>query len=378
MSFRRSRIPRRKFVKLAGGASASATLAACGSAEGTPDPMDPTDPMEPMDPTDPGNNLTATTIDTHHHMVPDFYVQRLADAGIVTAGGIPFPEWTLESSIETMDNNGIDHAVLSLSSPGVFFGDQAFATQLSRDVNEFGASIMADNSRFGFCANVPQPGGEESAAEAVYALDELGADGVALLASAGDRFLGDPVYDELLAELDARNAVVFLHPNQHSSSQPENLGLDTPVFAVEFVVDTTRAVQNMIWQGTFERFPNIRWIVAHAGGTIPYLVYRLPLVEIAFPDLRERSPEGTLTYLKRLYYDTALSMSRTALFALLDLVGPDQITFGSDFPFAPGLLVSRQTNEFDGLAEDTGFPAVDASTVETIRGNGYTLFPRLG
>ncbi|MEM7137342.1 MAG: amidohydrolase family protein [Myxococcota bacterium] len=368
MSFRKSRIPRRKFVKLAGGASATATLAACGDGGRGGDPMGPVDP---------GNNVTVKTIDTHHHMVPSFYVERLANAGIEMAGGIPFPEWTPEGSIETMDNNGIDHAVLSLSSPGVFFGDQPFANQLSREVNEFGAQLASENARFAFCANVPQPGGEESAAESVYALDELGADGVALLASAGDVFLGDPVYDELLSELDSRNAVVFLHPNQHSSSQPETLGLQTPLFAVEFIVDTTRAIQNMIWNGTFERFPNIQWIVAHAGGTIPYLVYRLPLVEIAFPDLRERSPEGTIAYLKRLHYDTALSVSRPALFAMLDLVGPSQITFGTDFPFAPGLLATRETNDLTALAEDPDFPSVDASTVETIRGNGYSLFPRL-
>ncbi len=355
-----SNISRRNFLELSGLAAAAATMTTSSGAVFA-------------------DTSKSSIIDTHHHMLPQVYVDTLASIGITSAGGVAFPIWTPESSLEVMDYFGIDSAVLSLSSPGTYFGPgtEVFAADLARQVNEFSAQVVADNpARFGNFATLPQPLGTESAAEAVYALDTLGADGVCLLASAADVFLGDEVYDELFAELNARSATVFIHPNAHSSSYNENLGLDVPLFAVEFMVDTTRAVTNMIWKGTFTRFPNIKFIIAHAGATLPYLAYRLELLDSLVPQAKEVFfPEGMKSYLSKLYYDTALSASDTQVTGMLNLVGSDQITFGSDYPFAPVEATAKSLIDLDALPDSTR--GVSERKIKKIKKNGYNLFPRL-
>ncbi len=309
-------------------------------------------------------------IDVHHHVLPDFYVSTLATMGVTTAGGIPFPTWTPDTSLATMDETGVATAMLSLSSPGVHLDSDAAAVELATRVNDHTADLVRDHpGRFGFFACLPMPALDASIIETTRALDELDADGVVLLASSRDRFLGDPEFDPLLAELDQRNAVVFIHPNGHSSSF--GLGLESPAFVTEFVVDTTRAVTNMLWTGALDRYPNIRWIIAHAGGTIPYLAWRLSLLDL-LPGFLDRSPEGATHYLKRLYFDTALSASTEAMSGALALVGPDQILFGSDVPFAPEVVAVREVEDLGEL------DILDADAHAAIdRENALELFPRL-
>ena len=313
-------------------------------------------------------------IDVHHHIIPSFYLEALEKAGIQDAWrchGYPFPIWTPESSLGVMDRNNIQVALFSISSPGVYFGDAKFACDLARICNEFCASQVASHSdRFGFFATVPTPLGNPAVEEAVYALDTLKADGVALLASSGGHFLGHPELDPLMQELDRRNAVVYVHPNIHPSSQA--LDLSAPGFLTEFVFDTTRAVVNMVLSGVLERYPHIRWIVSHAGGVVPFIAWRLSLVDL-MPDLKEKVPQGVLTYLRSLYFDTALSSSRYALGPVIDLAGTSQIVFGSDYPYAPKHLVNRQIVNLEQL-DLFDVPALEALS----RGNALQLFPRFG
>lgn len=316
----------------------------------------------------------AKKIDVHHHTLPPVYIDALASLGIFGSGGIPFPDWSPQRSLDVMGFNNITTAVLSLSSPGTHFGNDQFAVQLSRQVNEYLATTVQENPyKFGFFATLPAPLVAESAAEAEYAIDALNADGVCLLASSRGVFLGDPSQDEILSVLDQRGATVFIHPNQHTTT--DQLGLTVPLFAVEFVVDTTRAVSNMVWNGTFEKFPNIKWIVAHAGGTIPYIAWRLALLDFQFPELRERSPGGTMKYLKRLYYDTALSPSSNSLYPIINQFGIDQLVLGTDFPFAPSYLVPLEFIELN-LANNA-LPNLDSNGLAKIYQNGFKLFPRL-
>lgn len=137
-----------------------------------------------------------------------------------------------------------------------------------------------------------------------------------LLASAGDRFLGDPDFEELMAELDKREAVVFIHPNIHSTS--DALPLDIPGFYLEFMFDTTRAVANLIYSGTMERYQKVKWIIAHAGATVPYLAWRMSLATAQSAEYMENAPRGVIPYLKTLHYDTALSPSRYSMASLLE------------------------------------------------------------
>ncbi|MCY1496100.1 Amidohydrolase [compost metagenome] len=289
--------------------------------------------------------------------------------GIEKVAGAPLPKWVPENSIAVMDANGIQTAITSLSAPGVHFGDGvAQAVELARRCNEFSAGMMEQYpGRFGFFAVLPMPFTEKACAEAIYALDHLNADGVVLLGSTDGHFLGDPRFDELMSELDRRRAVVFVHPNLHATSV--NIGLNIPGFLIEFLCDTTRAAINLILSGTQEKYPNTRWILAHAGGFLPFVARRLATVKL--PDVEKNAPKGVQHYIERFYFDTALSPSKYSMVALKELVDPSHILFGSDFPFAPApasALQCRTLDESDLFSEQIKYGIT--------RGHALELFPR--
>jgi predicted TIM-barrel fold metal-dependent hydrolase len=171
-----------------------------------------------------------------------------------------------------MDRNHIEMAVTSLSAPATHFGDDRAAQELARRCNEFSADLVRTHpSRFGTFATLPMPFVEGTVEEAVYALDTLNADGLVLLSSNNDgSYLGDARFDPLMAVLNERDAVVFVHPAIPVIA--DRIDVKIPAFAMEFTFDTTRAIFNLVFNGTMERYPRIKWVVAHAGGTVPYLV----------------------------------------------------------------------------------------------------------
>lgn len=308
-------------------------------------------------------------IDVHHHVIPPAFVEIMHSKGIHKVAGAPLPNWNAEKSIAVMDANGIQTAITSLSAPGVHFGDGvAQAVELARRCNEFSAEIGARNpGRFGSFAVLPMPFTEEACIEAIHALDVLQADGVVLLGSTDGYFLGDARFDELMSELDRRQATVFVHPNLHATS--ESIGLNMPGFLIEFLCDTTRAAVNLILTGTLEKYPNIRWILAHAGGFLPFVAGRVAGADI--PGLDAKAPKGVMHYIRRFYFDTALSPSRYSMVALRELVEPTHILFGSDFPFAPAPIVAlqcRTLDESDLFAEPIQYGIA--------RGHALELFPQ--
>lgn len=308
-------------------------------------------------------------IDVHHHIIPPAFVRRMEELNIREVAGAPLPHWSPRQSLDVMDVNDIELALVSLSAPGVNFGDQLKAITLARECNEFAAGMVQEfPGRFGFFAVLPMPFTDAACREAVHAFDRLGADGVVLLGSTDGYFLGDPRFDDLMELLDRRHAVVFVHPNMHATSQ--TLKLAIPGFFVEFLCDTTRAASNLILSGKLEQFPHIRWVLAHAGGFLPYIAWRLSLSNL-MPQFADRAPQGFLTYVRRLYFDTALSPSPYALAALLQLAEPSHILFGSDFPFAPPPVTALQTQQ---LAE---IPFLDDAARRGInRDHALALFPR--
>lgn len=310
-------------------------------------------------------------IDVHHHILPPKYVSALASIGITGGGGIPFPAWSTEGALGLMDRHAIQAAVTSISSPGVHFGNAAAARDLARRCNDISARLLSDHpTRFAAFATLPLPDVDGALRELERAMDSLHLDGVVLLASQSDgRVLGDPAFDELFAELNRRQTVVFVHPTIPKSS--ETIPIDVPGFAAEFTFDTSRAILNLIWTGAAERFSNIPLIFSHAGGTAPFLAWRWSLLAIA-PQIQERAPHGVMHYLQRFFYDTALSANRHALRSLCELVGPSQILFGTDFPFAPEPITQMS---IDGIAEYGGFDASARRAIE--RDNALSLLPAL-
>ncbi len=289
----------------------------------------------------------ATRIDVHHHMVPAFYAQALRQLGVHESAGAALPEWTPEKSLALMDATGIDRAYLSVSCPGVYFGDAGAADELARACNEYGSALKRGSERFGYFATVSQTQPDSAVVEVKYAFDALGADGVTLLSSVDGQYLGHPDGWPLLDELNRRKAVVFLHPNLPRYAGEITLAL--PGYMIEFVFDTTRAVANLITSGALARFPDIRFILSHAGGTVPYIAWRLSLCDFVL-DKDTHFPQGTLHYLRQFYYDTALSPSPYMLGSLRELIGMERLLFGSDYPFAPELLVHAEVAEVAALA----------------------------
>jgi 6-methylsalicylate decarboxylase len=314
-------------------------------------------------------------IDVHQHPVPDHYKRAMAAVGIAGSGENPWPEWSLAQQLELMDETGIAVAINSIASPGCYFGDVDLAIRIARECNEGAARLIADRpQRFGGFALLPLPAVGAAVREAEYALDTLRLDGVCLLSHAGDRHLGDPVEDALFAELDRRNAVVFVHPLRNQARGVPAYGY--PAGMTELVLDTTRAITNLLWHGVFGKFPNIRWIMPHGGGTIPFLAYRLSAMDKK-PPIRAHLPGGSIaSALRTLYYDVAEVVAPGPLTCLMETAAPSHLLFGSDFPF------SRHRDPRQDVRDTiAGFDAFDGWDAATRRGiaheNALRLFPRL-
>jgi predicted TIM-barrel fold metal-dependent hydrolase len=306
-------------------------------------------------------------IDTHHHAIPDFYRKLLRQHGIDDAGGRALPDWTPEASLAAMNALDVGIAILSVSAPGTtFLPSAADAAALAADLNDHLAGVVAEHrDRLGFFAVVPMPHVDAAVTETVRALDELGADGVVILANHAGVYLGADGQHELFAALDARSAVVFVHP-------PELPGPTVPgvlPFATDFLLDTSRAAYLLVRNGIRRRYPHIRFILSHAGGFVPYASHRMAM---AITGDTGSSPADNLDDFRGFYFDTALSSSSAALPTLLAFAQPGHVTFGSDFPFAP-----LAASQYFAAGLD-GFPLDAATRTGIDHDNALALFPRFG
>ncbi len=268
-------------------------------------------------------------IDAHAHILPPDYRTELGRRGLMK---FPLPPWSAEALDDLMDRHAIDAAVISLSPPGVFFGDQGLADELARLVNERTAEhVRAAPDRFAGLAFLPLPDVDRALAELEYALDELELEGVTLMSNVAGTYLGDPAWDPLFDELDRRGAYILLHPTIAPGTPPLP---QHPVWLYEFPFDTTRALANLIYSGTLERCGKLRLQVSHLGGTAPFLAHRIASLADREPEDAARAPAGALEYLRRLYYDTGLSNHDLPTRPTIDLVGADRLVFGTDWPYA--------------------------------------------
>lgn len=292
-------------------------------------------------------------IDVHQHVIPDIYKSELAKVGILGSGENPWPAWSIARQLELMDDMGIDAVLLSIASPGAYFGDLDFTRPLVRQCNDAMAGYVADHpAKFGAMAFVALPDVEAACRDVEYALDTLKLDGINLQSHTGPRYLGDREEDELYAELDRRKAVVFVHPQRPSvKGMPRTL---CPAGYTELTFDTTRAIANMLYTGMLAKFPNIKWIMPHMGGVTPFLLFRLSGLDDD-PKARENIPAGVAATLNRLYYDVAQSAAPLSFRALLEVADPSRILFGTDYPSARNVeKVMRDSiaavDAFDGFA----------------------------
>ena len=351
-----------------------------------------------------------TWVDVHNHVIPSEYVGILSDKGVKKALGVRFPDWSAKKTIKVMDRYNVRTAILSVSAPGVYFGKvpQAveFARVLASQTNDICAKLVNDHpTRFGAFATVPLPDVDSAVMEARRALETLKLDGLVLLSNYDGYYLGDPRFDRLFSELNRRKAVVFVHPATPPGMAESHLGLPEAMMDVCF--DTTRTAFSLLVNGVTRKYPEIRFILAHAGGTVPYIAGRvdmlaslfegiggaapivasgLGLVSSVIPGMRERLPDeldiylrfkenlkgGPDQYLSRFYYDSALSTSPHVFASLLTLVGSSKILFGSDYPFA---TESATPATIEGLKSYEGFDPEDLAGIAS--NNARSLFPRL-
>ena len=272
-----------------------------------------------------------------------------------------------EAQLRSMDSWNIRAAITSLT-PRVLLKNLHRLRGVARACNEFQAQRVRDHSaRFGAFALLPLPDVDGALEEISYALDVLRLDGIGLFSSVTDRYLGDPLFDPVFDELNRRNAVAFIHPTHCEAA--EHTGLHAPPFVVEYVFDTTRAIVNLIYSGTLKRCPDIRVIVAHGGGTVPFLGQRIAMME---GHRGARNVTDVLPTLQALYYEIASTTSAFALRSLQEFADPRHILWGSDLPFVYG---ARLQEEIDHWQHYDGFDAAGRAAVEQL--NALRLFPRL-
>jgi predicted TIM-barrel fold metal-dependent hydrolase len=304
-------------------------------------------------------------IDVHHHVTPPSLRTEKMRAG---AGGGPTYAWTLEKTLEDMEKGDVRGVVISMPYPIDIWPNPKDTRGITREWNDYAASLVRDHpGRFGQFTMLPILDIEGSLREIEYSYDVLKADGINLMTSIGDKWLGDPYYDPIFAELDRRKAVVYTHP-----AVPDCTAGVLPEIrdaVIEFGTDTTRAITRLLFSGAAHRYPNIRWIWSHAGGTAPFLTERLVRFAQNEKGMKERVPEGVLAYLKRFYYDTAQAAHPWALASLMRLVAITQVVFGTDFPWRTAAETARQLKEYGFSAEE--LRAIDSVNIEK-------LLPRWG
>jgi len=295
-------------------------------------------------------------IDIHHHLFPPEYVTAI---GSLAAA---FPPWTVAQSIDVMNKANVERALLSLSLPGVWLGsgtaaDIQQARRLSRIVNDFGAKMMADNrGRFGLFDTIPLPDPEGSLREIEYAYGTLKADGIGLMTSYNDKWLGDAAFAPVWEELNRRKALIYTHPLSPACCGAMNYGLGPG--AIEWATDTTRTAASLLFSGTAAKYPNIRWVLSHGGGTLPFLLSRFVREESTGKGMDQKLPRGLMYEVRKFYYDTAQANTQGAMGALLEMVPASQVLYGSDYPY-------RTYDELNsGLGSFRNFGATDLRGIE--------------
>jgi predicted TIM-barrel fold metal-dependent hydrolase len=313
-------------------------------------------------------------IDVHHHFLPQQYMLDESKRFGEEHGNSAESQWTPQAAIDACDRAGVDFAIASISTPGVWYGDVALGRKLARQWNEAAAQTVREHpTRFGFFAPVPLPDTDGSLAEIEYAYSALHADGINLLSNFSGKWLGDPAFTPVMEELNRRKALVYVHPTFAPCCTTNMVpGLIAPT--MEFPFDTARTIISLITSGTTTRFPDIRFIFSHGGGAL-FGVYSRVIDLGNTPAFRGKVPAGVAAELRKLYYDTAGTSSKTTIPALLNVIPPTQLLLGSDYPLAgpppTNVMIQQAVAEFEAYHPS---PALKAQVEHD---NAVALVPRL-
>ncbi len=319
------------------------------------------------------NKTSATNgpVDIHAHFIPRDYLKTLEAEGIATVDGYPLPSWDRDIAIRLMERRGLLAQVISVSAPGVDVIPTAKLNSVVRAANEEAAEIAGWRpDRFGAFAMLPLPDIDATLREIEYAFDTLKLDGVGLYTNVQGRYLGDPKFKPVFEELNRRNATIFIHPVAPPGF--ENLDTGLPAPTIEYPFDTTRTVMTLVGSGTMDACKDLKIILPHGGGTLPFLALRTSLHLARFSEhLSGKTAEDVLAQYRSFYFDLTAVSHPYAIDALLTLAPPDRILYGSDHPFMPESVA------------DTGFTFLNDKSIpsgerlsDLVVANGNRLFPR--
>jgi predicted TIM-barrel fold metal-dependent hydrolase len=301
-------------------------------------------------------------IDVHHHITPAFYVDALKSIGITKSYGQSFPEWTPATSLAYMKTTGIGKAILSFTTQEICLKNNPVSKTLTRICNDYLARVKKlYPGKFGGFASLPMLCPEAALNELHHALDELQLDGVILMTSYDCKYLGHNNFDAIFRELNKRKTTVFIHPSDTLEAYNSKPAISNGL--IETTFETTRTVANLIYTETLQRYPDIRWILAHGGGNIPYISWRLsrtghipknknrPVMHTLYDFLARSGPEKALSLMQNIYYDNALNRNGYMYRALQDYAEPSHIVFGTDFPMAKVIVSDKNQGKSDSHPE---------------------------
>lgn len=292
-------------------------------------------------------------IDTHNHYYPPRYLAEVERGGSHVRIGhdaqgqllVQYPgdynvvvrgHRDLDERIRAMDEHGVDVQAISLTTPGVHVEEKRRGIELARIVNdEFAEAAARYAGRFVPFAALPLHDPEAAVLELERAVTQLGHRGALLFSNINGRSLDDAAYVPLFEKLAALEVPAFIHP-----TNPATLGAvaDYRLTAIiGFLFDTTTAVMRLLFAGVFERLPELRMIVGHLGGTIPYVAERADRAFEAYEECRAHITRPPSDYFRRLHYDT-VNFNPDALRLALAFAGPEHVIFGSDYPHQVGSI----------------------------------------
>jgi len=267
-----------------------------------------------------------------------------------------------------MDKFDIAVSILSMTQMGdVLYDNTAKGRAAVRAGNDYGAKLMSEHpKRFGLFTGVPLPDIDGVMKEIEYGFDTLKADGIGIYTNDNQtHWPGDPYFDPMWQELNRRNAIVYMHPLAPPCCTNLN---DSVSFAMnEFDFDITRGCTSILANGVLHKYPNVKIIIPHSGGTMPMIAGRIKDRYPKDPKHAEYIPNGVIAELQKFYLDIAHASYPYPMAAMMKFALPDHILFGTDFPFEP---MESTVNELPGL----GLSAKVMRAIE--RENAEKLLPR--
>ena len=303
-------------------------------------------------------------IDVHHHISPPTWLDGLKKMNRTNP---PMANWSVQKTLEDMDKGGVATSITSPTTPQTKPFDKADAARVARESNEYAKKLMSDHpDRFGVFAMLPLPHVDESLKEIAFAFDTLKVDGVGVMTSYGDKWLGYPEFAPVWEELNRRKATVYTHPT--GANCCVNLVQGIGDAAIEYGTDTTRSIASLIFSGTSQKYKDINWIFSHGGGALTAFAERFLVQMVSTPPYKDKFTRDQVNAeIIRFYYDTAQVPNPITMAALVKLVPMSQIVYGTDFPYRTA------ADHTKGLTEI--FSGSDLAAID--RGNALRILPRL-